>query len=549
MYVDSCRSGKYVRHLLRENYREDGKVKHRTIANISSCSPEEIAAVKLALKHKDNLAELASSSSGQVALSQGYSMGAVWTLYQVAKQVGIPQALGSSRRGKLALWQVLARVIDQGSRLSAVRLAQAHGACEILGIQEPFNEDDLYENLDWLCESQDRIEQRLFRRSHGEQKPRLFLYDVTSSYLEGDCNAFAAFGYNRDGKRGKKQIVIGLLCDEQGVPLSIEVFPGNTQDPKTVSSQIRKLAERFGGDEVTFVGDRGMLKTRQIEEVQEHGFHYITAITKPQVESLMKRGLIQLDLFEQELAEVEDGDGIRYILRRNPLRAQECAATRGDKRHTLERFIEKKNKYLAEHPRSHLEVATRDAGELCKKLRISDWVEITTEGRDICLRIDEGAETKAGRLDGCYVIKTDLKAEVCSTQTVHDRYKDLTHVECAFRTSKTVELEMRPIHVCLAPRTRAHALVVMLAYRIAKELSQRWVSANVKVQEGIDLLSMLCVHDVKTGAQTACALVPEPSARTRKLLDLAGIILPANLPRRKIRVATRRKLQKRRTSR
>lgn len=546
MYVDSCKTGKYVRHLLRQNYREDGKVKHRTIANISSCSAEEIAAIKLALKHKDNLAELGSASIAEVSLSQGYSMGAVWTLYEMAKQLGITRALGSTRQGKLALWQVIARVIDQGSRLSAVRLAKVHGACEILGIQEPFNEDDLYENMDWLCVSQDRIEQRMFQHGHGERKPQLFLYDVTSSYLEGDCNAFAAFGYNRDGKRGKKQIVIGLLCDEQGIPLSIEVFPGNTQDPKTVSSQIRKLAERFGGDELTLVGDRGMLKTRELQEVQEHGFHYITAITKPQVEALIKQGLIQLDLFEQDLAEVEDKDGIRYILRRNPVRAQECAATRRDKLDTLEGFIGKKNEYLKEHPRSRIEVAARHVDELRNKLRIEGWVELMIEGREIHLRIDEAAKTEAGRLDGCYVIKTDLTVEKCSMQTAHDRYKDLTHVERAFRTSKTVELQMRPIHVCLASRTRAHALVVMLAYRIAQELSRRWVTANMKIQEGIDLLSMLCVHDVQTGGQTACALVSEPSAQTRKLLDLAGVVLPASLPPRKIHVATRRKLQQRR---
>ncbi|MDH3771658.1 MAG: transposase [Nitrospirota bacterium] len=330
------------------------------------------------------------------------------------------------------------------------------------------------------------------------------------------------------------------------MPLSIEVFPGNTQDPKTVRSQIRKLVERFGGDGLTFVGDRGMLKSRQLQEIQEHGFHYITAITKPQVEALVKQGLIQLDLFEQEVAEVEDKDGIRYILRRNPVRAEECAASRRDKLHTLERFIEKKNNYLQEHPRSHIKVATRHANELCEKLRIKEWVEIMIEGREIHLRIDEVAKTKAARLDGCYVIKTDLAVEMCSTQTVHDRYKDLTHVECAFRTSKTVELQMRPIHVCLAPRTRAHALVVMLAYRIAKELSRRWVTTNMKIQEGIDVLSMLCVNDVQTGGQTACALVPQPSAQSRELLDLAGIVLPASLPRRKIHVATRRKLHKRR---
>ena len=205
--------------------------------------------------------------------------------------MGIEGALGTSRQGKLALWQVIARVIDQGSRLSAVRLAGSQAACDVLGL-ESFNEDDLYANLDWLAEHQGAIEDRLFRAMAGGcgDSPGLYLYDVTSSYLEGECNELSAFGYNRDGKKGKRQVVIGLLCDGVGRPLSIEVFAGNTQDAATLASQVRKVAERFGGGAVTFVGDRGMIKGKQVEDLAEHGFHYITAITKPQVESLLKAG-------------------------------------------------------------------------------------------------------------------------------------------------------------------------------------------------------------------------------------------------------------------
>ena len=201
--------------------------------------------------------------------------------------LGIVAALGTSQDAKQAAWQVLARVIDQGSRLSAVRLAATHAACDVLGL-ESFNEDDLYVNLDWLHEHQTEIEDRLFRLRHPDGKAKLFLYDVTSSYLEGVKNELGAFGYNRDGKRGKLQIVVGLLCDEDGWPLSIEVFPGNTTDTKTFGSQVRKAARRFGGGNVTFVGDRGMIKGPQINLLgeQEEDFHYITAITKPQIEAL-----------------------------------------------------------------------------------------------------------------------------------------------------------------------------------------------------------------------------------------------------------------------
>ena len=207
-----------------------------------------------------------------------------------------------------------------------MRLAAHHAACDILDL-EAFDEDDLYENLDWLCENQAAIEGRLFNHLGASPAPEVFLYDVTSSYLEGTENELAAFGYNRDGKRGKKQIVIGLLCDGAGEPLSIEVFTGNTSDPKTLAPQIRKAAERFGARGVTFVGDRGMIKSGQIEALGEERFHYITAITKAQIRTLLKDQVIQLDLFDRDLAEVEANDGLRYILRRNP--ARRATADRG----------------------------------------------------------------------------------------------------------------------------------------------------------------------------------------------------------------------------
>lgn len=361
MYVDvsSVRQGAkiYTRYLLRESYREEGKVKHRTIANLSHCSPQEIEAIRLALRHKENLQALTPADS-PVVLTQGPSIGAVWLLYTLTRQLGIEQALGPTREGKLALWQVIARVLDQGSRLSAVRLATTHAACDVLGLNR-FDEDDLYANLEWLSTHQTEIEDRLFWQRGAPSPTGLFLYDVTSSYLEGKHNALGAFGYNRDGKRGKPQSVIGLLCDGQGRPLSIEVFAGNIQDPKTFTSQIKKVAERFGGGEVTFVGDRGMIKGPQIEALSDHQFHYITAITKPQIEALLKNEVLQLSLFDETLAEITTEEGIRYILRRNPNRAEEIAGAREDKYQTLSQAVEALNHYLSAHPRARVEVALR----------------------------------------------------------------------------------------------------------------------------------------------------------------------------------------------
>jgi transposase len=541
MYVDVSKSqGKYTRYLLRESYRDKGKVKHRTIANISQCSEEEIEAIRLALKHKKDLTALASLDN-DISLRQGLSVGAVWLVYDMARQLGITDALGSSRQGKLALWQVIARVINQGSRLSSVRLAGSHAGCDILGLTS-FDEDDLYKNLDWLSEKQSVIENRLFKTMHPGEQPGLFLYDVTSSYLEGTQNELAAFGYNRDGKKGKRQIVIGLLCNEDGKPLSIEVFKGNTQDPKTLASQIDKVAKRFGGSEVTFVGDRGMIKTHQVEDLLEHGFHYITAITKPQIESLLTKGVIQMNLFDQELAEAVSDDGVRYVLRRNPVRAQEMRKSRQSRLASLTKEVEKQNEYLAEHPGAHVEVALRRIDERCKKLRLSKWATFSASGRNIILIIDKEAHQQEAKLDGCYVLKTDLTKDIINKETVHARYKDLALVEWAFRTSKTVELEMRPVYVRLADRTRGHAFIVMLAYRIVQELAQRWHNIELTVEEGLKELTTLCATEMVVSGRPCCNKIPQPRPMVSKLLERAKVRLPDALPCSGIRVATRKKL-------
>ena len=551
MHVDSSTTtvnGKtYRRHLLRESYREAGKVKHRTIANISQCSPEEIEAIRLALRHKGNL-EAMIAERPALRERQGLSVGAVWTLYDVARRLGIVDALGDTRAGRLALWQVVARAIGQGSRLSAVRLATSHAACDALGL-DGFNENDLYENLDWLCNRQEAIEKRLSESRAG--KGGLFLYDVTSSYLEGTENELAFFGYNRDGKRGKKQIVIGLLCDEEGEPLSVEVFAGNTQDTRTVAAQIRKVAARFGGGEVTFVGDRGMIKSAQIEELGREGFHYITAITKAQIGTLLRNGTFQMDLFDRELAEVTADTGERYVLRRNPVRAGEMEAARADKLARLKRDAERRNAYLAAHPRARVATALKALRRHAERLRIAGWVEVAgdEEKRTVELRTDGDARAEDAKLDGCYVLKTDLRPTVASKETVHGRYKDLALVEQAFRTSKTVELELRPIHVRLAAHTRGHVLVVMLAYRIVRELARCWAALDSTVQEGLDELASLCTKELVQNNRVLCNEIPEPRESVRVLLETAKVRMPEALPARGAVVSTKRKLPERRKQR
>jgi len=532
--------------LLRQSYREGSKVKNRTIANLSHCTPQEVEAIRLALQYKDDLTVLGALQ--EAPLHEGRSVGAVWVIYDMARRLGIEAALGKEGAGKLALGQVIARVIDQGSRLSAVRLAQTHAACEVLHMTRGFDENDLYDNLAWLADHQATIERRLFTTRRGDHKPTLFLYDVTSSYLEGQCNAFAAFGYNRDGKTGKQQVVIGLLCDEEGTPVSADVWAGNTPDMCTLAAQITKVARRFGCERVTFVGDRGMIKGPQIEELVQAGFHYITALTKPQVERLLKANVLQLALFTAQVHEVEH-EGTRYLVRRNPLRAEEMAAVRGDKQRSMEQWVAQKNAYLATHPRAQVAVALREAHTKLTHLKIAAWLTGAAEGRTISLRVHVEALQEAAKLDGCYVLRTDLPLAMAGTDFIHARYKDLTLVEQAFRTCKTAHLEVRPVYVRTAASTRGHVLVVMLAYMIIRALQQAWAHLDLTVEEGIDQLATLCVMDVHLEGHGPFCRIPEPRANSQRLLDAIGTHLPETLLQRKARVVTRKQLPERRKKR
>ncbi len=541
MFVDIAKShqnGKtYTRALIRDSYREDGKVKHRTIANISKCSPEEINAIRLALKYKGKLADFIVDEN-IVHSEQGLSVGAVFVLNKIAQELGIVKALGSTEEAKLSLWMILARLIEPGSRLGNVRLAQRHAAVDVLGL-DAFNEDDLYAALDWIGTKQPKIEKRLFQNRYSGEKPKLFLYDVTSSYLEGMKNELAAWGYNRDKKKGKMQIVIGLLTDEKGWSVSTEVFRGNTQDPKTFVNQIKKLANEFGCEHVTMVGDRGMIKTAQIKDLSGEEFYYITAITKPQMETLLKQGAIQMELFTEQLFEAEYEE-IRYVLRRNPVRAKELEETRKSKEKKVEALIQEKNTYLAEHPRAVETVAVRIVSELIGKLKISDFLKVSSTGRELPLTCDDDALAEVSRLDGCYVIKTNVPESIANSGTVHQRYKDLAQVETAFRTVKT-SLEIRPLYLRNELRTRGHVFIVMLSYIIEKYLREKWWDLDITVEEGVHELSSINCIKVHVGA-VKYNQIPTPRELGAQLIGALNITLPPAIGCRNIKVATRKKL-------
>ena len=543
MYVDVSRSiqyGKtYTRYLLRESYRENGKVKQRTIGNISHCSPEEIEAIRLALKYKGSISDLLKGSA-EVQSSQGLSVGAVYSLFRVAQDIGMVKSLGNTEEAKRSLWMVIARLIEPGSRMANVRLAQSHAATDILGMGN-FNEDSLYDAMDWIEKNQRIIEKRLFNSRYEGKKPALYLYDVTSSYLEGMKNEYADFGYNRDKKKGKMQIVIGLLTDEDGWPISIDVFQGNTNDVKTFTPQIRKLADEFGCESVTMVGDRGMIKTEQIADLDEEKFFYITATTKPQMETLLKQGVIQMELFAEKLCEIQN-DGIRYILRKNPVRAKEISDGRNKKLEKIRKIADERNRYLSEHPKANVATAISLVNERIEKLNISGFTKIDASGRELAVRIDEDTLNEIAILDGCYVIRSNLPADQGSMEIIHRRYKDLANVEWAFRTMKSDTIELRPIHVRRKPRTRAHAFIAMLSYTIEKHLREKWKDVNVTVEEGIHELSSINCISIKVGG-VKYNQVPEPRELGSKLLNALSVTLPKAIPNSGICVSTRKKLE------
>ena len=543
MYIDSCtytaKNGKqHTRILLRTSYRKNGKVLHKTIANLSQCPSQDVEAIRFALKHKNHLDLLASRTSTPVHTRQGLSVGAVYALHEIAKRLGLSQILGHSQNGLLALWLIIARIIHPGSRLSAVRLAAQHAACDLLGL-DAFHEDHLYATLDWLDEQQHSIENRLFRRAKQTHPPALFLYDVTSSYFEGLENELADYGYGRDGKKGKKQIVIGLLTDEEGDPISVQVYQGNTSDNKTFADQVDKVKKRFGGKSVTMVGDRGMIKSTQIEQLPE-SFHYLTAITKPQIKTLLKEGALQMELFDETVCEIE-WKGVRYVLRRNPVRVKELSDSRHNKQQDIQRVVDQQNAKLKANPRTWVSTALRLVTKKIHQLKLHKWVTATAKNRTLSLQVNEEALKEISLLDGCYVLKTDVPATETVAQVLHDRYKDLAMIEWAFRTMKTILLEMRPHYVRKESRTRGHVCSVMLAYKIIRYLADAWQGFDITVEEGINELASICSVEVSIG-DAKYQTVPEPRLLGKQLLQAIQVELPEAIPSRGIHVATRKKL-------
>jgi len=536
----------YTSILLRESFRVGSAVKSKTLAVLTHLPAHVLEAVRRAVAQPaDSLSKLADASGNSLRLRQGESLGALWTVDQLAQQLGIKKALGVTQEAELSYWQVLARLLRPGTSLLAmVRLATTSAAAVLLGWRRAFTEDDLYANGAWLEGRHAVIERRLWHARPTHPKDQLFLYDVTSSYLEGDYNALAAWGYNRDHKEGKKQLVVGLLTDSQGEPVSIQVYRGNTSDLKTFGQQVHKIKKELGCEGVTLVGDRGMIRTEQKAVAQKAEFHFVTALTKPQIQKLLADQVLQLEFFEEQVHEVLGEDGRRFVLRRNPARQEELQRTREQKQQTLEAALKKANTYLDEHPRAKVATQRRSLEARLQSLKVANWLKLTVSKQRLVLRCDAQALQAAAQLDGCYVVETDLKTPQADAQTIHDRYKDLAFVERDFRTLKSGHLEFRPWFVCTQDNTQAHALTSMLALKVRRHLERAWWPLEVTVEEGLRELEKLCVMELvhPESGKVVARQVPEPSARQKQFLDALKLHLPATVPEAQVTVGTRKKI-------
>jgi len=536
----------YTSILLRESFRVGSAVKSKTLAVLTHLPAHVLEAVRRAVAQPaDSLSKLADASGNSLRLRQGESLGALWTVDQLAQQLGIKKALGVTQEAELSYWQVLARLLRPGTSLLAmVRLATTSAAAVLLGWRRAFTEDDLYANGAWLEGRHAVIERRLWHARPTHPKDQLFLYDVTSSYLEGDYNALAAWGYNRDHKEGKKQLVVGLLTDSQGEPVSIQVYRGNTSDLKTFGQQVHKIKKELSCEGVTLVGDRGMIRTEQKAVAQKAEFHFVTALTKPQIQKLLADQVLQLEFFEEQVHEVLGEDGRRFVLRRNPARQEELQRTREQKQQTLEAALKKANTYLDEHPRAKVATQRRSLEARLQSLKVANWLKLTVSKQRLVLRCDAQALQAAAQLDGCYVVETDLKTPQADAQTIHDRYKDLAFVERDFRTLKSGHLEFRPWFVCTQDNTQAPALTSMLALKVRRHLERAWWPLEVTVEEGLRELEKLCVMELvhPESGKVVARQVPEPSARQKQFLDALKLHLPATVPEAQVTVGTRKKI-------
>jgi transposase len=495
--------------LLRESYRENGKVKTRTLANITHLGAQKIEALRLALTGSSHAAGLPLPDSFRIARSLPH--GHVAAILGCLRKLQLDSILDpvSSRHRDLVIAMIVARIIEPASKLATARGLHSdtlhHSLGEVLELDSA-DETELYQAMDWLLPQQARIEQELAQRqlSHGG----LVLYDLTSTYFEGRHCPLGKLGHSRDDKSGKPQIVFGLLTNAAGCPVAVEIFEGNTGDPKTVAAQVKKLRERFGLSNVVLVGDRGMITSARIREdlPVSHGIQWISALRASQIQKLATGGHLQMSLFDRtDLVEIAHPDfpGERLIACFNPLLAEERARKRPDLLAATEKQLDKivAATQRRQRPlRGKQNIGLR-AGKILNRYKMGKHFQLRIEDDSFQYQRKTANIEREQSLDGIYVIRTSVPKEALSSQQVVASYKSLSGVERAFRSLKSVDLHVRPIHHRLPDRVRAHILLCMLAYYVEWHMRQC-------------LAPMLFDDDDKPQAQAARRSIVAPAQRS-----------------------------------
>ena len=463
--------------LLRESFRDGGRVKKRTLANLSKLPTAAINALRRILR-----GERLVSPDDAFSCLRSLPHGHVAAVLATVRKLGLPALLARSpgRHRDLVLALLVARVIDAQSKLATARALTPESAVSTLGEMLDLGTVDpkeLYAAMDWLVERQTAIEQRLAKRHL--QEHTLVLYDLTSSYVEGTHCELAQRGHSRDRKKGTLQIVFGLLCTATGCPVAVEVFEGSTSDPNTVAAQVDKIRTRFGLHRVVLVGDRGMLTAARIREdlAGVDGLRWITTLRAPTIRKLVAAGTVTPSLFDQrDLAEVtsEDFPGERLIVCRNPL----LAAERQRKRHELLAATEKELEPIVAATRRRNDPLRGAAnigirvGKVINHYKVAKHFVTTITDESFTFRRDEDKIADEQQLDGLYIVRSNVESEQFDAIQTVRAYKDLAKVERAFRSLKTVDLKVRPIHHRRADRVRAHVLLCMLAYYVEWHMRQ-----------------------------------------------------------------------------
>jgi transposase len=520
--------------VIRSTFREGGKIKHTSHGRISGVPLNTLRLIQAAFRDEVIL----KSDPDALCLMGSKEYGASRALLALADDIGLSGAIYSRREPWVrdCLAMIVGRIIYAGSKLSLSHQWKNTALWELCGVPcEVDVREHCYAAMDRLLERQEAIQKRLAGQHLKEGA--LVLYDITSSYFEGEYadSDIVGFGYNRDGKRGHEQIVIGLLCSAEGCPVGVEVFKGKTQDASTVPDKIAEVQNRYGIKELIFVGDRGMI-TQSVESklVGVEGLSTISALTHRQIVSLLERKVIEADLFdEKNIAEVVDPDDLtrRYCLCRNPQSAKRETDTRAAllarTRDELNRIVKSKRKGDAE------KIGAR-VGKLLAKTKMGKFVVWSVEDGCLVWSFDEDKIAAEKLFDGCYIICGNVPAERMSKQELVASYKSLALVETAFRNLKTVQLEVRPVYHKTDDRIRAHVFLCVLAYYLQWHMNQRL--APLFAEDGehtarkwtfkavVDRLSAIRLQHVKI-ANTEFDRVTQPEDDQKRILDLLGVKL------------------------